>query len=120
MIDKKKGFDPVNYDMVFCPLCNGDGKLPEDSGGARICADCGGFGLIKNGKEGSTEKQIGFRDKRMSRNYFKSTSPTAQGHNEREETNDEIIMRGFSKTECAKPAPTLGAATYIKKPFLLE
>ena len=47
----KKSSDPEKYDMVFCPLCNGDGKLPEDSGGAKICADCGGFGLIKNGRK---------------------------------------------------------------------
>jgi hypothetical protein len=61
----KKSFDPEKYDMVLCPLCNGDGKLPEDSGGAKICADCGGFGLIKNGKEGSPGKQIEFRDKQF-------------------------------------------------------
>jgi DnaJ-class molecular chaperone len=63
MIDMKKSFDPEKYDMVICPLCNGDGELAEDPGGGNVCANCGGFGMIKNEKEGSPGKQIEFRGK---------------------------------------------------------
>ena len=61
----KKSFDPEKYDMVFCPVCNGAGKLLEDSGGARNCTECGKFGLISNRKGGSPGKQIEFRDKQF-------------------------------------------------------
>ncbi len=45
-------FNPEKYDMVFCPLCNGKGKLPKNPDEFDVCRRCGGFGLIR--KEGKT------------------------------------------------------------------
>ena len=45
-----KTFDPEKYKMTFCPLCEGNGKLPKPPEGFEVCKECGGFGLIK--KEG--------------------------------------------------------------------
>ena len=45
-----KAFDPEKYEMTFCPLCQGDGKLAKTLEGFEVCKECGGFGLIK--KEG--------------------------------------------------------------------
>ena len=45
-----KTFDPEKYEMTFCPLCQGDGKLPNPTEGFGVCKECGGFGLTK--KEG--------------------------------------------------------------------
>ncbi len=42
-----RAFDPEKYNMAFCPLCNGNGKLPGKSDGQHVCKECGGFGLIK-------------------------------------------------------------------------
>ena len=49
----EKSFDPEKYEMTFCPLCQGDGKLAKTPEGFEVCKECGGFGLIK--KEGVTE-----------------------------------------------------------------
>ena len=57
----EKIFDPENVGMVFCPLCNGDGKLPEDLDGFQACTKCGGFGLIIKEKEIFKKKTIEFR-----------------------------------------------------------
>lgn len=57
----EKIFDPENVGMVFCPLCNGDGKLPEDLDGFNVCTKWGGFGLIIKEKEISEKKTIEFR-----------------------------------------------------------
>ena len=54
-------FDPESVDMVFCPLCNGDGKLPEDLDRFKACTKCGGFGLISKEDEISEKKTIEFR-----------------------------------------------------------
>ena len=48
--DMGKVFDPEKYKMTFCPLCQGDGKLPKSPEGFEVCKECGGFGLIE--KEG--------------------------------------------------------------------
>jgi len=48
-----KTFDPEKYKMTFCPLCEGNGKLPKPPEGFEVCKECGGFGLIE--KEGVTE-----------------------------------------------------------------
>jgi len=45
-----KTFDPEKYEMTFCPLCRGDGKLAKTPEGFEVCKECGDFGLIK--KEG--------------------------------------------------------------------
>jgi DnaJ-class molecular chaperone len=42
-----KAFDPEKYEMTFCPLCQGDGKLVKTPEGFEVCKECGGFGLIK-------------------------------------------------------------------------
>ena len=33
--------------MVFCPVCNGNGKLTKAPGGFDVCRKCGGFGLVE-------------------------------------------------------------------------
>ena len=45
--DMDKTFNPEKYEMTFCPLCQGDGKLPKPPEGFEVCKECGGFGLIK-------------------------------------------------------------------------
>ena len=45
--DMDKTFDPEKYEMTFCPLCQGDGKLAKTPEGLEVCKECGGFGLIK-------------------------------------------------------------------------
>ncbi len=60
----EKVFDPKKVGMVCCPLCNGDGKLPEDCDGSKVCPKCGGFGIIKK-EETDKEKTVEFRGKRL-------------------------------------------------------
>ena len=49
-MDMEKTFDPEKYNMVFCPLCMGEGKFLKDpDDGFDVCTSCGGFGLIKKG-----------------------------------------------------------------------
>jgi len=47
----EKTFNPEKYNMTFCPLCKGIGKLPKSPYGLDICKKCGGFGLIKKESE---------------------------------------------------------------------
>jgi hypothetical protein len=42
-----EAFDPERYEMTFCPLCQGDGKLAKTPEGVEVCKECGGFGLIR-------------------------------------------------------------------------
>ena len=42
-----KTFDPTKYNMVFCPLCKGKGRLDKNPDGFVVCKECGGFGFIK-------------------------------------------------------------------------
>ena len=42
-----KTFNPKKYNMVFCSVCNGKGKLPKNPDGFDVCKECGGFGFIK-------------------------------------------------------------------------
>ena len=42
-----KAFCIEKYELTFCPLCQGDGKLPKPTEGFEVCKECGGFGLIK-------------------------------------------------------------------------
>jgi DnaJ-class molecular chaperone len=46
-----KIFDPEKYGMLFCPNCNGKGKLSKNPGGFNVCLRCGGGGVIKKEKE---------------------------------------------------------------------
>ncbi len=64
MLGMGKDFDPKNVGMVFCPLCNGEGKLPDSHGGLEICPQCEGFVMIKK-KETAEEKTIEFRGIRI-------------------------------------------------------
>ncbi len=49
--------DPEKYKMVFCSVCNGEGKLPKKNpGGFGVCKKCGGFGLIK--KESNISEDV--------------------------------------------------------------
>jgi len=50
----RKAVNPEKYNMAFCPVCNGKGKLPKGSGDFDVCEECGGFGAIK--KEPETEE----------------------------------------------------------------
>jgi DnaJ-class molecular chaperone len=59
-----KVFDPENIAMVFCPLCNGEGKLPDGQDGIKVCPQCQGFGIIKK-KEMAEGKTIEFRGMRI-------------------------------------------------------
>ena len=43
-----EAFDPEKYNMVFCPVCNGRGRLPKQPKGFDVCGKCGGFGFVKN------------------------------------------------------------------------
>jgi hypothetical protein len=45
----EKTFDPEEYNMVFCPLCMGEGRLPRGADGFDVCTRCGGFELIEKG-----------------------------------------------------------------------
>ena len=42
-----KTFNWGKYNMVFCPVCNGKGKLAKNPGSSDVCRKCGGFGLVK-------------------------------------------------------------------------
>ncbi len=46
-----KNFDPQKYDMVFCSVCNGKGKLLKSHDELEVCRRCGGFGFIKKESE---------------------------------------------------------------------
>jgi DnaJ-class molecular chaperone len=48
--------DPERYNMAFCPICNGEGKLSKGPGGSAVCKKCGGFGLIK--KESNASEDV--------------------------------------------------------------
>jgi hypothetical protein len=48
----EKHFDPEKYGMLFCPVCNGDGKLLIDRDSFDVCMKCGGFGLIRKEMQG--------------------------------------------------------------------
>ena len=47
----KKTFNPDKYNMAFCPLCNGKGKLPRNPNGFGVCKECEGFGFVKKNSE---------------------------------------------------------------------
>ena len=51
-------FDFEKYNMVLCPLCRGEGRLPKNPDGFGVCKECGGFGLIKKGFEIFKEVEI--------------------------------------------------------------
>jgi DnaJ-class molecular chaperone len=57
-------FDPGKVGLVHCPLCNGEGKLPEEKGGLNVCPECEGFGMIRR-KETTEEKTVEFRGMRI-------------------------------------------------------
>ena len=47
-MDETKTFDPQKYAMVFCPNCNGSGRVVKVFNGFQeVCPRCGGFGLLK-------------------------------------------------------------------------
>ena len=48
--------DPGKYNMAFCPVCNGKGKLSKGPAGSAVCKECGGFGLIK--KESNVSEDV--------------------------------------------------------------
>jgi len=60
-----KTFNPEKYNMAFCPLCEGKGKLPRTPNSFDVCKECGGFGLIKkeSGILGEVEDYVRRYDK---------------------------------------------------------
>ena len=46
-----KTFNPEEYNMIFCPVCNGKGRFPKNPDGFDVCKECGGFGLVKRESE---------------------------------------------------------------------
>jgi DnaJ-class molecular chaperone len=40
-------FNSDKYGMIYCPVCNGSGKLLNGAEGGIVCKVCGGFGLVK-------------------------------------------------------------------------
>jgi len=57
----RKIFNPEDYRMVFCPVCNGRGKLPKNRHAFDVCEECGGFGLIKKESEIPEETEVSIR-----------------------------------------------------------
>ncbi len=64
MLSMEKIFDPKKVGMMVCPLCNGEGKLPEENDGFKVCPQCEGFGIIKK-EETAEEKSVEFRGVRI-------------------------------------------------------
>jgi len=60
----EKIFDPETVGMVFCPLCNGEAKLPEENDGFKVCPQCERFRIIKK-EETTEEKSVEFRGVRV-------------------------------------------------------
>ena len=44
-------FDPGKYGMIYCPVCEGSGKLFNEVEERVVCKICGGFGFIKKEEE---------------------------------------------------------------------
>ena len=49
----EKTFNPEEYEMVFRPLCMGEGRLPRGADSFHVSTSCKGFGLIE--KERGTD-----------------------------------------------------------------
>jgi len=45
--DLRQRFSPERYDMIFCPHCNGRGRIFKTPKEFNVCVVCGGFGAIK-------------------------------------------------------------------------
>ncbi len=56
---KDKTFIPEKYGMIFCPQCNGLGKIYGSGREAQVCMLCGGFGAIKNPDKKAIHKHRG-------------------------------------------------------------
>lgn len=41
----EKKFEPEKYGMMFCPNCEGQGRI-FSSDDVKVCQTCGGFGFI--------------------------------------------------------------------------
>lgn len=52
-----KIFYPENYGLLFCPDCNGKGKLPKNPDGFIVCPRCGGSGVVKKEKKAFEEEK---------------------------------------------------------------
>jgi hypothetical protein len=49
-------FNPERYGMIFCPQCNGRGKVFKTVKEFEVCMACGGFVLIKTPREKQNSK----------------------------------------------------------------
>ena len=61
---RDRHFDPGKYGMIYCPVCEGSGKLFNEVGERVICKICGGFGFIKKGEENTVIYKFYFNDGR--------------------------------------------------------
>ena len=55
--DMKNINNSENYDIVFCPLCNQDAKLPDHLDGFNPCVKCGGFGVVMKEERAAKKRQ---------------------------------------------------------------
>ena len=46
-----KTFNPEEYDMSFCPVCNGKGKLPKNPGGLMFVKNAEVLGSLKRNQK---------------------------------------------------------------------
>jgi len=46
-----KTLNPEKYNMAFCAVCKGEGRLPKHPRGFDVCSKCGGFGFVKRESE---------------------------------------------------------------------
>jgi hypothetical protein len=50
-------FNPERYGMIFCPQCNGRGKIFKTIKEFEVYTACGGFGLIKIPREKPVDEE---------------------------------------------------------------
>jgi hypothetical protein len=53
-----KTFNPEKFNMAFCPLCKGNGKLPKNPGGFDVCRKCGVLDSLKKERKRLEKKKI--------------------------------------------------------------
>ncbi len=61
-------FNPERYGMIYCPVCNGIGKLFNETWEGSVCEMCGGFGLVKKQEEIKQFQLMRIYEKRKEKN----------------------------------------------------
>ncbi len=57
--------DRESCDIVFCPFCNEDARLPESDEGFAGCIKCGGFGFVIKRKRHPRKRQASKRARKI-------------------------------------------------------